>query len=400
MLGSDKAWACLWDRDTFEEEVQGIPDVVVTLIGGFARNPAKYYEMRLTRVRALLPTEPDTLALYDDAAVASDRLGDQDQAIALMADKRGALERLGISRDDARAGSPNHWYRYHANLGTFHAHRWFHRGTDWDDIDDLQRGHDLITSAIEDNPDAHFGREKYQLRALAWLLERPAYAYQSNMLPTFIDIGDNQLDSVEDDGILDAQGLGDAIPGLCGLITLGAAWNSFDVTAALAYALAADGRQTAAKFATTRCQEILVNGGRTMVANAPTDQRELLDLLPHLIGKDVSERFSRLRAKADSWARVRDAYLLERLDRGEHPDTHPAFWSAYDGDPSRIDVATLELDPPKPAPARTPKPTQDQPHTRGCACSSSGSDSEAGASGLVLGGALLASIQRLANRRE
>jgi len=81
-----------------------------------------------------------------------------------MARKR---ERLDQSPD------AEHEYRYLANLGTFHAHRWIGNGGDRESLSDLEIAADLIRRAIELNPDAHFGRERYQLLAIEWLRGLP-----------------------------------------------------------------------------------------------------------------------------------------------------------------------------------------------------------------------------------
>jgi hypothetical protein len=64
-----------------------------------------------------------------------------------------------------------HRYRYLANLGTFHAHDWIRRPKEArnSDLASLRRAEELLRAAIELNPDAHFGREKYQLMAIEWL---------------------------------------------------------------------------------------------------------------------------------------------------------------------------------------------------------------------------------------
>ncbi|MHC5543281.1 hypothetical protein ACYOEI_34090, partial [Singulisphaera rosea] len=112
--------ACLWDRDTPEEESRGLPEVVNVLTGRFERNPPLFYEMRLTRVSAHLQSHPEDFSAYDDAGVACDRLGRGDEAIAWMEKKWARLETLDAAQPEAKEQR----YRYHANLGTFLVHRW------------------------------------------------------------------------------------------------------------------------------------------------------------------------------------------------------------------------------------------------------------------------------------
>jgi hypothetical protein len=112
--------ACLWDRDTLAQESKGLPELTRILTGRFERFPPRYYAIRLERVSAELKADPTLLGLYDDAAVALDRLGRTEEAIVLMEQKAAQLERL------ERGGAPmsEDWYKTLANLGTFYAHRW------------------------------------------------------------------------------------------------------------------------------------------------------------------------------------------------------------------------------------------------------------------------------------
>src|SRR4051812_3311507 len=104
-------YACLWDRDTVAHEATGIPEVVDIIAGRFERNPPLYYQMRRERVEALLKRDPSNLASYDDAAVACDRLGDDDSAIKLMQEK---ARQLAVTSAPDKS---DHVYRYEANIG-------------------------------------------------------------------------------------------------------------------------------------------------------------------------------------------------------------------------------------------------------------------------------------------
>ena len=128
-------------------------------------------------------------------------------------------------------------YRTLANRGTILAHRWFGNGADREDLSDLRAGRDLIAAAIELNPDAHFGRERYQLLFMDWLLDPP---------PEFDELTSTKISSplrrvLPPDRTrlwlgsqaFENAGYGDAADGLAGLISLGAAWESFDVFYAL-----------------------------------------------------------------------------------------------------------------------------------------------------------------------
>ncbi len=163
------AMACLWDRDTPRSEALGMPEVVAAITGRFERNPPLFYEMRLGRVTEHLKAYPDDLAAYDDAGVACDRLGRGDEAIEWMKKKH---ERLTL-RPPGDAETKEHEYRYHANLGTFLVHRWAKQGANRAKIAEVKYARDEIAKALEINSDAHFGREKYQLMAIDWIIDPP-----------------------------------------------------------------------------------------------------------------------------------------------------------------------------------------------------------------------------------
>jgi len=158
--------ACLWDRDTLKTEMTEMPGLTEIISGRFEQNPPAFYEMRLSRVVHEIEGGARDLELYDDAGVASDRLHRGDEAISWMAKKKSLIDTL----DPKSETFTTHLYRYHANLGTFIVHKWLRAGAEADRIDELNEARDHIARAIEINPDAHFGREKYQLLAMDWLI--------------------------------------------------------------------------------------------------------------------------------------------------------------------------------------------------------------------------------------
>lgn len=140
------ATACLWDRDTLLMERRRFPGALELITGKFLRHSAAFYEWRVADRRRRLAEKPGDLALRDDLAVALDKLGRHDEAIAVARE----TEKLAPDR-----------YETHANLGTFliHAGR-------------LEEGLKHIDRAIAINPDAHFGREVYQRHLVAYVLEK------------------------------------------------------------------------------------------------------------------------------------------------------------------------------------------------------------------------------------
>ena len=325
--------ACLWDRDTPAAEAIGMPEVVAVLTGRFERNPPLYYEMRLARVTLHLQSRPDDLAAYDDAGVACDRLGLGDEAISWMARKRVELEKLDASRPEVQ----EHRYRYHANLGTFLVHRWASQGADRARIDEVEAACDQIAKALEINPDAHFGREKYQLQAMQWIVNPPR-ADSSQFLPNFLDWDFHDIygESTE------PEEADEAVRGLTGLIVLGNAWESVDVFHALNVALQRNslgfergrygGRNSLAYFAWLRCVELVDSGQGSFLPDAPKGEK-LKRLLhrPDFTKADLllDPAFRQLRTEADAWHTERVAFMLRRLDAGRHPDTDSRFWEGY-----------------------------------------------------------------------
>lgn len=346
--------ACLWDSDTLAQESAGMPDVKVVIVGGFARNPDLYYEMRLERVTKLLAADPDDLDAYDDAAVSCDRLGRSDEAIGWMEKKLAAMERTAYAETE----QPNHRYRYLANLGTFYAHRWFRNGADREQFGDLEEARDLIAQAIEENPNAHFGREKYQLRFIEWVLSKPGYygsdenyiaeaaGQPTGWIPNFLAIGRDgeTLPQTSDNTLLKEMGLEDAIDGICGLITLGAAWESVDAFYTLALLLQIDGRSSFGYFAMLRVSELLEHdqrflaGGVSVTSESARKPMFRKQHFPIQQEADTVNEFETLREEAESWQSNRTEYMLVRLAAGQHPDTHDDFWDEFEGDHEHMDV--------------------------------------------------------------
>ncbi len=137
---------CIWDSDTLDTELRGLPDALDLVVGKWHRHGEAYYRDRIAR---LAEKDPLTLAECDDLAVAYERLGDREQAVAVMARKAALLD----ASDDLE-----HRYRYHANLGTVHAHA----GRFDEALSELR-------AAIALNPDAHFGRERFQIELIEFV---------------------------------------------------------------------------------------------------------------------------------------------------------------------------------------------------------------------------------------
>ena len=332
LLGGSSTNGCLWDSDTLRAEAAGAPGMVETIVGRFDRYPTLYYQMRLDRVTKVLDSDPSNLAAYDDAGVACDRLGRYDEAIDWMAKKRAALDAAPESETKTE-----HVYRYLANLGTFHIHRWIASGTDRAAMADVRRARDLIARAIELNPDAHFGRERYQLMAIDWILEptpvddgRYPMGYYASILDR-IAYADGWPGVSYNNALADA-GYPDAAEGFAGLVALGNAWKSFDVFHALALSLQDRRDSSLAYLAWLRAEEILASGGGTLHPEMDLSDFDASEHPYHLDGsgqRPVEAFYKKARAEADAWHDARTAYITERLKQGQHPDTHPDFFAAW-----------------------------------------------------------------------
>jgi hypothetical protein len=329
--------ACLWDHDTLRAEARGLPGLAEVITGRFERNPPLYYEMRLERAARDIEGNPHAWEAYDNAGVACDRLGRHDDAIEWMSRKRAAM--------DVHAGGENlkdHEYRYLANLGTFYAHRWFARGADRTDLADMDRAEAYIAQAIQLNPDAHFGRERYQLMAMRWILNPPAAALDDDgsmeELPSLFLAHDGfralrETEGERPSGDLARAGLHDAVEGLAGLIALGNAWESVDVFHALALALNDQGDSAMSYLAQLRCRE-LIAAGRTSLhpASAAGDALLAAMQVPGYLTTEegaIESYFADARAAADEWHEHRTEFMMAKLAAGAHPDTDPAFWSGF-----------------------------------------------------------------------
>jgi tetratricopeptide (TPR) repeat protein len=320
MLMAHQVFACLWDSDTLAEEAKGRPEVARIIVGWFDRYPPEYYQMRLERVTAELAASPANLDLLDDAAVACDRLGRPDDAIEWMKKKKAALDSL--TGNEAKG----HRYRYLANLGTFHAHRWVSQTAEkrTTDLSDLHRSEELITQAIKENPDAHFGREIYQLMAIRWLLwdGTSAFEFEDDTGLTFDDqhwVAERY--SRPEEG---------HIEGISGLIQLGAAWQSPDAFRSLAHVLDSSRLSSLAELAYLREAELLTAGkqcihplAKVRDGIAPNRSRLLEDPQP------IRDYFPIARTAADNRNQAWLAYQRARFTEGMHPDTHPDFWNAW-----------------------------------------------------------------------
>jgi hypothetical protein len=301
--------ACLNDRDSLAAEVQRRPDAIWIIVGRFERNPPLYYEMRIKRIEAELAKNPNQADLYDDIAVAFDRIHKDGQALLWIEKKRAVLKKMGSAATDV-----HDWYRYYANVGTFHAHHWFAtRPVKHDELEEAEKD---IAKAIELNPDAHSGREGYQLAAIQWILgnlevsekDRVSFADSPELKEAFAN--DKKRQKPE---------------GLAGLIRLGGAWESPDIYDALAGRLTQTMRGGMLSQVAILRRDELIKDGKKPVG-------PISDAFWHEDGnyaKESKREFERLRADTEAWKKERDDFMIARMNQGKHPDTDSDFWEGY-----------------------------------------------------------------------
>ncbi len=342
LLSQASAHACLNDRDTLAEEIKGLPDVVQVVTGRFERNPPLYYQMRLARVAAELKANPGLLPDYDDAGVACDRLGRDDEAIRWMNKKRTRLVHLNA----ADPAIKEQWYRYNANVGTFWVHRWLRAGADRRRIGEVRKARGYIAEAIKIKPDAHFGREKYQLQVMDWIVKERPYLTPNTWMTAVDPDGHAHIVPQTDPEAFFSHSAslgGGSTKALCGLIMLGSAWESVDVFDALGHSLSYPREEQLSYLTNLRCRELIEQGHGSLVPGAPKGEDLVramhLDMTYHARQGEDERLYRRLRAEADNWQKKRTDYMMARLTAGLHPDTDPTFWSDYrDPGPPQISI--------------------------------------------------------------
>lgn len=127
-------------------ERRRFPGALRLIAGHFVHHGPDFYEWRIEDRTRRLEERPDGLRLLDDLAAAYDKTGDHDAAIDTM--------------QRAQSLAPDR-YETQANLGTFHAH-----------AGHFDQALVHIERALEINPQAHFGRERYQALLIRYLQER------------------------------------------------------------------------------------------------------------------------------------------------------------------------------------------------------------------------------------
>lgn len=145
LVMTSPALACMWDSDTIAEERSKFPTAMEILAGKYNRHSPAFYEWRIKDRQTKLEKDPRNPALLDDLGVALCKTGKFKEAVEV-----GERE---VALDPKR-------YESQSNLGTFYIF-----------AGDLDKSAEHIKAALAINPDAHFGREKYQLYLVEYMME-------------------------------------------------------------------------------------------------------------------------------------------------------------------------------------------------------------------------------------
>jgi len=326
------AGACLWDYDTLRDEQRGLPTVAAVLAGKFERHADFYYEQRVRRMREHLDAEPGDLNAVDNLAVALEKLGRLDEAVATL--------------EPVVAEHPER-YTALANLGTFRLHRWLRDR----DRADLDAGIGLIRRAIEVNPDAHFGREKYQLMLAEHVrdgLDDPSVLERGSfVVPMLVDRPSTRPADLRDAMAMKRDGRGDAddaevndaITGVVGMIRFGTG-TSPHLYRALGDLLAARGDKHLSAWAYLRAIEF----GHPRADDVGDEAEQVISTIgdePSLA--HVRADLDAAIAEADAWVAAFRQHEDAILRRGDDPmaDGAMAGFYAEHGDPRLASPRTV-----------------------------------------------------------
>lgn len=212
--------ACLWDYDTLKEEALGQPEVVAAVTGDLGKHSPAFYAAKVDYTRALVDTGSAPKERYDDLAVALAKTGKLDAAIATLTVKEQRF--------------PGE-YTTEANLGTFLAMK-----------GDVKAALDRLKQAIAINPDAHFGREKFQIQLLEYTLrvqQDPTLPERENFLGLSQDVFKSYIHPIGTRASTRKKGTYPTpkVVALVGLIRFGDAHENPHVWFALGWALAEQG---------------------------------------------------------------------------------------------------------------------------------------------------------------
>lgn len=321
---------CYNDSDTNLTELRDNLDITYAIAGRFTIYPPEYYKRRIEIQTANLKRNPNDLTAYDNLAVAYDRLGKHDEAIATIRKERALIESGKVNpltevKDELVPNAPpvNHRYTVEANEGTFLIHRWITNGGNPKNLADAIEAEKHIAKAIEINPNAHFGREFAQLYCVRAILKG---AKEGDWKAKFTE----NLIALADRDKVDRKALR---KGIAGMMVLGNAWNSPIMLKAIAYLVPEDGQVIGL------CKKVISEQLLRLEFDpkSPLDSDEVANLRKQINislsdSLERSEKYKfipRLLENAKEFRMNREKWIKSKLSAGQHPDTHPGFWAGF-----------------------------------------------------------------------
>jgi tetratricopeptide (TPR) repeat protein len=135
---------CGWDYDTIAMESQKMPEARELISGYFLRHSPEFYYWRIKDRESKIKNGEDKPSYYDDIAWAFSKIERQDEALSWIEKKEQKWPGL---------------YETYANWGTVLLFK-----GEW------EQGLKHLKKAIAINPDAHFGREIFQIMLVEYVL--------------------------------------------------------------------------------------------------------------------------------------------------------------------------------------------------------------------------------------
>jgi tetratricopeptide (TPR) repeat protein len=233
VLTPSRAEACGWSYESYHEEAVALPCVYAVLLGSFPQHTNEYFEAQIKAADAALLLSPYWLEGLQLKGLALMKLSKLKEAEEVF------LQHLKIDPDG---------YASHANLGTLYTF-----------TGDYEKALSHIDKAMEIEPNAHFGREKYHRMLVVYLkdIKDPA-AHTKNFLGFSITEkqrlsgSSSALASVyKDNNIGD-----DAFDALSSMITVYGAKDMAELYLAFGDLLALSGKRRFAWTAYKRAEEL------------------------------------------------------------------------------------------------------------------------------------------------
>ncbi|MGL1890011.1 MAG: tetratricopeptide repeat protein [Spirochaetaceae bacterium] len=137
-------FSCAWDYDTIKMEKQTFPGLQELITGQFLRHSTEFYEWRINDRKKKIGSGIYTQHDIDDLAIAYDKVG---------------KSQLALNLQNKQLIDYNNRYETLANLGTIYIHS-----------GQLKEGLKYLKESIKINPDAHFGREQFQIFLIEYIL--------------------------------------------------------------------------------------------------------------------------------------------------------------------------------------------------------------------------------------